>query len=265
MTLLSTILSPILDIFFIPLENQKAKFPRQQKIPPIVYQTWETQDFGRKHAKSMVEFRRKNDDLDFFLFDRHERDCYMQKTWGDRLISEIYFRSEFGALKADIFRYCLIYDKGGYYFDISKGLGNRLTSLHSPDAEGIITYENSDYLGGVGPAVLSHPGNVVVQWGFGFAPKAGLLELHIQRLEASFDDFLGKTFENPKMAILEFTGPIAFTRSLHIFARSAANMANIVQRGKDFDGYGIFALPGSGSRYFRSPSYANVKNRAILK
>lgn len=253
------------EVFFVPVQNQLAKSPREQTIPPIVYQTWETSRFGKKHAESIAEVRRLNDDLSFFLFDRSSRDNYMRDFWKDRLIYEIYTRAQFGALRADIFRYCLIYERGGYYFDISKGISNRLTSLHLADAIGLISFENNEFTGNPGPPALRHPSNLVIQWGFGFAEKSLLLESHIERIESSYGSFLGKVFHSPKLAILEFTGPISFTRSLHEFAAKETNMEKIVQTGKDFDSFGIFSLPGSGSRYLVSPSYAKIKNKAILK
>ena len=45
----------------------------------------------------------------------------MEKNWGKQNISKIFFKFINGPLKSDIFRYCILYDQGGYYFDISKG------------------------------------------------------------------------------------------------------------------------------------------------
>ena len=42
----------------------------------------------------------------------------MKKSWGHRKIYEIYNNSEFQASKAYIWRYCILYEKRGYYFDI---------------------------------------------------------------------------------------------------------------------------------------------------
>ena len=265
MNLLHALGNRLADLTFVKMEDQVVQSSRLQAIPPIVYQTWETKDFGRKHAQAISRFRRLNGDLNFYLFDKSLRDSYMKTFWGERLISEMYFRSLFGALKADIFRYCLIQERGGYYFDISKGLDTRITALHQAEATGIISYENNPFQSQSFPGALSHPSNLAVQWGFGFSPSSRLLELHIRRIEANFENYLGRIFPKPKQAILELSGPVAFTQSLHEFASmNTDDFEKIQQLGIDFDGHGIFSLPGSGSRYLRSPGYADSENQPIL-
>jgi len=187
----------------------------------------------------------------------------MRDSWGERLVSEIYFRSQFGALRADIFRYCLIYDLGGYYFDISKGTDFSLTALHSHDSLGLITYEQNKFNGPPGPPSLALQNHLVAQWGFGFMAKSKVLNLQIERIEQAYESYLGKVFSNPKLAILEFSGPISFTRTIHEMARNES-LERICQAGIDFHGHGIFALRGSESRYLIARGYASARNRPIL-
>jgi mannosyltransferase OCH1-like enzyme len=252
----------IIDLPFLPIGDQKSRNAPIQKIPPIVYQTWERNTFGRRHRKSILGFREANSDLDFVLFDRAARDNYIEEAWGDSIISKIYFQSNFGALKADIFRYCILLDRGGYYFDISKGLDTKLTTLHKPTDVGVIAFEsNPSSL--QGPTSVAHPKNLVVQWGLGFESNHPILKNHIERIEGTYGEFFGKAFPHPKQAILEFTGPIAFTKTVHAYAKNHG-MDHIAQLGIDFLGHGIFSLRGSGSRYAVSPSYALAQNERIL-
>jgi mannosyltransferase OCH1-like enzyme len=252
----------LLDMPFLPIGDQKSRNTPLQKIPPIVYQTWEKNIFGRRHRKSIRGFREVNSDLDFVLFDRVERDNYIKRAWGDSLVSKIYFESNFGALKADIFRYCILHDRGGYYFDISKGLDTKITALHKPTDIGVISFE-SNPCAFQGPTSVAHPKNLVVQWGLGFESNHPILKNHIERIERTYVEFSGKTFPQPKQAILEFTGPIAFTKTVHEYAKNNG-MDHIAQLGIDFLGHGIFSLRGSGSRYAVSPSYALAQNERIL-
>ena len=104
-----------------PLEKIDDRIVNQNsdnKIPNKVYQTWETRFLGKTHAQSLKKFRNLNPNLSFYLFDKEKRDAYMKSSWQGEMISEIYFNSIFGPMKSDIFRYCLLYDLGGYYFDI---------------------------------------------------------------------------------------------------------------------------------------------------
>ena len=65
----------------------------------------------------------------------------MRDNWQKNNIYEIYQKAKFGQIKADIFRYCILYDRGGYYFDISKGCKMPLTELHHKDTEALLCNE----------------------------------------------------------------------------------------------------------------------------
>lgn len=264
MQFLQKIVATPLDIPFRHVGNRNAKELSSQYIPTTVYQTWETKAFGRRHVQSIDKFRNLNPDLDFLLYDKQERDSYMLQHWADRKIYQIYIRSLFGPLSADIFRYCIIYSHGGYYFDISKGLDSSITSLHSRDISGLLSFEKNLFDGEPGPDNVHLPKNLVIQWGFGFAPRHTILSRHIASMEDNYEAFAGRVFESPKAAILDFSGPRAFTRTVHLVARQEG-MQGIAQIGVDFDSHGIYSMRGSGSRFLHFPSYANVRNSPIMR
>jgi len=263
MQFLQKLATVALDFPFRQIGDQRATKKCVQSIPTTVYQTWETKAFGRRHWHSINRFRNLNPDLDFLLYNRQERDSYMLKHWGDRKIYQIYTRALFGPLKADIFRYCIIYSHGGYYFDISKGVNLSITSLHASNVSGLVSFENNPFDGEPGPDNVLLPKNLVIQWGFGFAPRHTILSRHIASIEDNYEAFAGRVFESPKAAILDFSGPRAFTRTVHLVAR-LESMQGIAQLDVDFDSHGIYSMRGSGSRFFHFPSYAQEKNSPIL-
>ena len=52
------------------LEDQISELQDKYLIPPIVYQTWENNLFGKTHFKQILKFRKINHDLTFLLFDK---------------------------------------------------------------------------------------------------------------------------------------------------------------------------------------------------
>jgi hypothetical protein len=52
------------------LDDQIEKIQDDYLIPPIVYQTWENNLFGKTHYKQILKFRKNNHDLTFLLFDK---------------------------------------------------------------------------------------------------------------------------------------------------------------------------------------------------
>lgn len=251
-----------LDLPFKSLDNQEAARGRQQVIPKIVYQTWEVNSFGRRHKKSIQTFRRLNSDLSFTLFDSKARDEYMMTEWGNRKIYEAYRCATIGALKADIFRYCILYNRGGYYFDISKGLTESITKLHRPSASSFLALESNSDPEGIAKGNELAPTNLIVQWGLGFAPQHPILANHIARIEATLNEYIDRVFPLPKEAILRFTGPIAFSQSVRECIAECRDLMELT--GIDFNGHGVFSLNGSGSRYLISDSYAKFRNSKIL-
>ena len=46
----------------------------------------------------------------------------MQKEFGRHPIYEVFQNAQFGPMKSDIWRYCILYRRGGVYCDIGKSM-----------------------------------------------------------------------------------------------------------------------------------------------
>jgi mannosyltransferase OCH1-like enzyme len=239
---------------------------REQKIPKNVYQTFKFNSFGKTHFEQISRFRELNQDLNFIFFDEDAQDSWMENNWIGTEIHNIYKKLRFGPARADIFRYCSLYAQGGYYFDISKGCKVPLTSLHSEESECLISYEQNEVF--ISPDrqifnILEHPEKYILQWGFGFTSGHPFLKKAINNIELEYSLYKGRTFENPKTAILMFTGPGQFTKSVRQVIFDYPDLS-ITQAGIDFNRQGIFSMKGSEARYLLSPAYANSKNSVIV-
>jgi mannosyltransferase OCH1-like enzyme len=237
-----------------------------QRIPSIVYQTWEDNLFGKSHLEEIHRFRDLNPEFDFVLLNRIQREDYLKQQWGNHPIYSIYQKSLFGPMKADIFRYCLLADRGGFYFDISKGCSVPLRQLYQKTTEALITFEpheNPSLVNSPALQHLQHPTKLVLQWGFGFAPQNPILEKMIENICRHYPLYQGKVFASPKNAIRELTGPLMFTKTVHeVLAQGP--LPHLEQCGIDFNNFGIFALKGSKVRYMTAPAYTKAKNCPIV-
>jgi mannosyltransferase OCH1-like enzyme len=247
--------------------DRKQSIVHKQVIPSILYQTWESNKFGKTHAIEMEKFRDINPELSFQIYTNEDVDNYMSSAWGSHPIYQIYRRAIFGPMKADIFRYCIIYDRGGYYFDVSKGCNCPLISLHEPGDDGLITYETVDcciYPEAGIASLIDHPEKYVLQWGFGFAKQHPILKQVIDNICLHFKYFDRVEFEIPKNAVLMLTGPGMFTRSFReVLTKYPA--ISVAQAGINFNGHGVFAMPRSESRYLRVPAYQHARNSLIFR
>jgi mannosyltransferase OCH1-like enzyme len=248
------------------IENREALILRKQKIPLIVHQVWIEKKIGRLHRKSVEIFRRLNPDCSFHIYNDFEMDNYMKKRWGQHMIFDVYKKSVFGPMKADIFRYCKIYDEGGYYFDISKSLLTQISSLHDSNTLALISFESN-----ISPILpnmkacdsVLFPENLILQWGFGFAPRHDFLKCTIDNIVKYSVFFKHRSYEIPKNAIISLTGPGMFTKSIHE-CLGKKKYDNLTQAGIDFNSTAIYRIPGSNSRYLLKPSYSRHRKEKIL-
>ena len=245
------------------IPNQKAK-PKKNLIPNTVYQTWKDRKVPAKLAKEIMKFRTLNKDYSFQIFTDKERDKYMTENWSSSPIYKIYLNAVFQPCKSDIFRYCLIYQRGGFYFDIKSGCRKPLSEINN-SAGAIISYEASNLNFPPKIEFIKHskyPFHIIKNWSFAFSPKHPFLKLLIDNIVDYAPFFKGKLFKNPKNAIISFTGPGMMTKVFHDFICSNEN--KIVPLGIDLDGYGIYELKGAELRFKQSPSYTKHNNSIIL-
>ena len=104
-------------ILFERFEYKQKNLPHQickikkNKIPNIDYQTWPEKKLPWRLANNIKEFRDLNKDHSFLIFTDRDRDNYMKTYWGNHEIYKIYRDSIFQPSKADIWRYCILYER----------------------------------------------------------------------------------------------------------------------------------------------------------
>ena len=67
----------------------------------------------------------------------------MQERWWNHPIGDLYQRAQFGVIQADLFRYWVIHDLGGFYLDINKILIVPLRSLLHQGCDELISFEGT--------------------------------------------------------------------------------------------------------------------------
>ena len=90
---------------------------RQDHIPNVIYQTWTTKDLPPKMAECVDRLKATNPGFKYELYD--DVDCReFIKQHYDQDVLDAYDNLIPGAFKADLWRYCILYKKGGFYVDI---------------------------------------------------------------------------------------------------------------------------------------------------
>ena len=102
-----------------------------------------------------------------------------------------------------------------------------------------------------------------MQWGLAFSSKNLFLESLINNICSDYKYYKDKVFENPKVAILNFTGPGMYTKVMRNYI-SNNDIFDMSELDIKFNNNGIFKLKGSSVRHYIVPSYTYKKNSKIV-
>ena len=87
-----------------------------QKIPRVIFQTFETNDIPQGMNDAINSWINLNPEYEYCFFDEIDRINFI-KYYFDENVLDAYLRLIPGAFKADLWRCCVLYEKGGVYID----------------------------------------------------------------------------------------------------------------------------------------------------
>jgi mannosyltransferase OCH1-like enzyme len=85
-------------------------------IPPIVHQTWKSDDLPRSLKECCASWKRFNPDFDYRFYDDRSCAAFIYAKYPD--LAQLYESLPLPILRADLFRYLIVYSFGGLYADI---------------------------------------------------------------------------------------------------------------------------------------------------
>jgi mannosyltransferase OCH1-like enzyme len=86
-------------------------------IPLNIYQTWKTNNLPPKMKECMNRLKETNPEFNHYLYDDDDCRNFIQENFNKEVLNA-YDTLIPGAYKADLWRYCILYIKGGIYLDI---------------------------------------------------------------------------------------------------------------------------------------------------
>lgn len=191
----------------------------------------------------------------------------MRQNWVGEEIFEVNSQSNFSVMKADVFRYYVIFDNGGYYVDATKGIFRDLKSFHAKTDSGLISFERN--VSPIPPSLgsareLLFPEYFVINWAFGFSRQHKLLEKMLENIVVYSFLFRKKMYEHPKTAILSLSATGMFTKTLRDYVEEYG-AEGLAQAGTDFHGTGLFRLRGANNPWPPVPHhYSEARDSWIL-
>ena len=132
-TLILLILIIFLSIYLKKLYSSDDR-ENYRKIPKVVYQTWRTKELTPDIQEIIEENKKMCPNYQFVLYDNEECDQFIRENFDERVYKAYSkINPKYGACKADFWRYCILYKKGGIYLDIKNRFTKDLDKIIKDD------------------------------------------------------------------------------------------------------------------------------------
>ena len=103
-------------------------------ISKNIFQTWHSKKLPPEMFRAILKVKKDNPEFNHYLFD--DNDCReFIKDHFDYKVLNAFDRLIPGAYKADLWRYCVLYKKGGVYLDVQYEPVNGFKFIHLIDKE----------------------------------------------------------------------------------------------------------------------------------
>ena len=142
-------------IFFSKIEYP-LKNNYNSIIPLNIFQTWHSKDLPNKMMRSVNFLKNYNSEFTHYLFDDEDCRNFIKDNY-DSTVLHAFDSLIPGAYKADLWRYCVLYKKGGIYIDIKYIPLNNFKLINLTESEHFVL--DKDKYGIFNAFMVCLPGN----------------------------------------------------------------------------------------------------------
>ena len=183
-------------------------------IPKLVHYTFATDNLPDEIRQNMERNKRLCPDYEFIFYDDAACDAFIKQHFPTEIYnSYTKINPVYGAMRADFFRYCVLFIKGGVYIDIKSSFKLNLAYIIKPTDTCILDIPRR-----LEPWRINAP--TFEQWILIFAPNHPYLRKMISLMNSYILTKYIPSFSNKlkrmtsKEIVLNITGPDAFTRAI---------------------------------------------------
>jgi hypothetical protein len=200
--------------------NRIATVPAGTTVPRILHQTYHTKDLPAPLRDAVERTRAVSPLWEHRLYDDGDIIDYIRKEYGETILAAfLRIDSMYGAARADLFRYLLMYKTGGVYLDIKSVATRALDDVIRPDDTYILSQWHGKRFAGMGMgvhrALRAIEGSEYQQWHIVAAPGHPFLKRVIENVLRNLRIYNPGIHGAGKRGVLSVTGPIAYTLAIH--------------------------------------------------
>jgi hypothetical protein len=191
-------------------------------IPRVLWQTVRDRNNLTPEIQACATaLRTTNPTWDYRIFDDRSQLEFLEAVCSDRFM-RAYRRiaPEYGAARADLFRYVVIFLHGGAYFDSKSGTSRPLDEILRDDDEFILSQWDNGPDGkfpgsGLGKPLTDIEGGEYEQWVIIARPGHPYLSAVLEQVLENIETFSPYRFGHGAKGVLNLCGPHAYTRTIH--------------------------------------------------
>jgi len=195
--------------------------PFSGTIPKLIHQTHFTSEFPDIIAANVAKLKKLNPEWEYRFYDDEAVADFISQHYGAevrRVFNSI--NPEYGAARADLFRYLALYWLGGIYLDIKSTADRPLADVLRPDDSFILSQWhgrlNSRGLQWGRHPELSHiPDGEYQQWYIIAAPGHPFLQAVINRVLWNIRNYDIEVTGAGRRGVLRLTGPIPYSQAIY--------------------------------------------------
>jgi hypothetical protein len=191
-----------------------------ERIPKIIHQTFYSKDLPPEIQANVAKIKAMNPGWEYKLYDDADIAAFLAQHYNTAIAARFHkIDSRYGAAKADLFRYLLLYKVGGVYLDIKSTLNRPLDEVLRADDRFILSSWNNGkdeaFEGwGLHAEVRHIPGGEFQQWHIIAAPRHPFLKAVIERVLTNIGKYNPGLHGTGRPGVLRLTGPVAYTLAI---------------------------------------------------
>jgi len=145
---------------------------KDENIQNVCYTTWHTKNLPPLMENNFNSIQENNPEIIFHLYDEKESREFIKNNF-DNDVLDAYDRLSPSSYKSDLWRYCILYKKGGIYLDIKYKTINKFKLIHLCNKEHFVydhannsdkkSFWNTNEFGLYTALIVSKPGNKILR------------------------------------------------------------------------------------------------------
>ena len=242
-------------------------------IPKVVYYTWKNNNFTQEIEDNINHNKKLCPNYKFVFYNYLKCNKFIKENFSKQVYNAyMNINPLYGAMKADFWRYCIIYKYGGIYLDIEIKLTTNLDNIIQPHHECILDKPNYLELYRI---FYNQP--AYEQWLLIYKPKHPYLKKLIKYITMKINNNYLPTLSkvkfnltNCKQAILKITGPDIYTKIINSYIKKNKTIHHIIP----FNSFANYNYLGLGLykknnmihySMLKEPIYLNIDKKEFIK